>query len=104
LNEKERFGTAIYYAFGMSSGLLYGAAAELVPNIRTGSGSIFGAIYWLFIDEGLVPALGLSKSSTHIEFSVHIYALASHLVYGITTEVDAAVSQKKNLMGFPSCH
>jgi hypothetical protein len=34
-----------------------------------------------------VPALGLSKSSEEYPLSIHAYALTSHLVYGLTTEV-----------------
>jgi len=34
-----------------------------------------------------VPLLGLSKAPTAYPVSTHVYALASHFVYGITTEV-----------------
>jgi uncharacterized membrane protein YagU involved in acid resistance len=42
---------------------------------------------WLLADEGIVPALGLSKGPKDYPLSTHAYAFASHLVYGIATEV-----------------
>jgi len=86
-SEKEATGTVIHYAFGVMTGGLYGAAAELLPGITAGAGVPFGAFVWLSADEGVVPGLGLSKSPTEYPLSIHAYALASHLVYGLTTEL-----------------
>jgi hypothetical protein len=41
----------------------------------------------LAVDEGAVALLGLSKGPTQYPLSTHVYALASHFVYGVTTEV-----------------
>ena len=86
-SQRGHSGRAIHYAFGISTGLLYGGVAELIPEIKAGAGSIFGALYWLVVDEGLVPALRLSKPPRQIPIWVHSYALSSHLVYGVTTEL-----------------
>ena len=67
-------------------GAVYGAAAEFSSEITSGAGLPFGALIWLGADEGVVPLLGLSKSPTEYPLSIHAYALASHLVYGLTTE------------------
>lgn len=85
--EKDRAGTAFHYAMGTTSGALYGALAEIIPGVKVGAGLPFGAAVWLTVDEGLVPAAGLSKSPTEYPLSIHAYALASHLVYGLTTEL-----------------
>ena len=85
--EKEKAGTALHYAYGTSMGALYGAAAEFAPGVTTGEGALFGAAVWVTADEGVVPLLGLSKKPTEYPLSIHAYALASHLVYGLTTEV-----------------
>jgi hypothetical protein len=37
--------------------------------------------------EFLVPKLGLSKSTSEYPLSTHVYSLASHIVYGLTTEL-----------------
>lgn len=84
---KNTAGTALHYAYGISMGAIYGAAAELAPVVTVGAGMTYGAVIWVTADEGIVPALGLSKSSAEYPFSVHAYALASHLVYGLTTEI-----------------
>jgi hypothetical protein len=85
--EKAVAGTAIHYGFGLTSGALYGALAELAPVVTAGEGLPFGAAIWATADEGLVPLLGLSKSPTEYPPSVHAYALASHFVFGLTMEL-----------------
>jgi putative membrane protein len=85
--EKETGGTALHYAYGVSMAALYGAAAELVPSVTVGAGLPYGATVWAVADEGVVPALGLSKWPTEYPLSIHAYAFASHLIYGLTTEV-----------------
>ena len=89
LNEREKdvAGTAFHYAMGITSGAIYGAVSEIIPAVKAGAGIPFGAAVWLIADEGLVPAVGLSKSSTEYPVSIHAYALTSHLVFGLTTEL-----------------
>ena len=86
-SEKKVAGPAVHYAFGTSVGGLYGAVAELAPEVTTGAGLPFGAAFWLVADEGAVPLLGLSKGPTEYPLGTHAYALASHFVYGLTAEV-----------------
>lgn len=86
-NEKKPAGAAVHYAFGTVSGGLYGALAEVTPQVTTGAGIPFGAAFWLVADEVAVPLLGLSKAPTEYPPSTHAYALASHLVYGVTAEM-----------------
>ena len=85
--EKKIAGPAVHYAFGTATGGLYGAAAEIAPNVTAGAGLPFGAAFWLVADETAVPLLGLSKGPTEYPLSTHVYALASHFVYGLTAEV-----------------
>jgi hypothetical protein len=84
--EKEVAGDAVHYVFGITTGAWYGVAAESFPAITAGAGLPFGAFVWLTADEGMVPAVGLSKPPTEYPLSIHAYALASHFVYGLTTE------------------
>ena len=86
-SEKEPAGAAVHYAFGTLSGGLYGALAEVTPQVTTAGGLPFGAGFWLLADEISVPLLGLSKGPTGYPVSTHVYALASHLVYGVTAEL-----------------
>ncbi|HKY43596.1 MAG TPA: DUF1440 domain-containing protein [Pyrinomonadaceae bacterium] len=86
-HEKEPAGAAVHYAFGAVSGGLYGALAEVSPQVTMGAGLPFGAAFWLIADEVSVPLLGLSKGPTEYPVSTHAYSLASHLVYGVTAEL-----------------
>lgn len=86
-SEKKAAGAAVHYAFGTATGGLYGALAEISPQVTSAVGLPFGAAFWLLADEISVPALGLSKGATEYPVSTHVYALASHLVYGVTTEL-----------------
>ena len=85
--KREIAGAVIHYAFGVATGGLYGAIAEVKPATTTGAGLPFGAAVWLIADEIIAPALGLSKSPTKYPLSTHAYSIASHLVYGLTTEI-----------------
>jgi hypothetical protein len=86
-SEKDAAGTLVHYVFGATTGAMYGGLAEILPEVTAGAGLPFGAFVWLTADEGLVPALGLSKPPTEYPLKTHAYALASHFVYGLTAEM-----------------
>lgn len=84
---KQAAGEVVHYAFGSALGAAYGVLAEWQPRVTAGRGLPFGAVVWLVGDEIGVPAMGLSKPAREYPLSIHLYALASHLVYGATTEI-----------------
>jgi putative membrane protein len=86
-SEKKIGGSAVHYSLGTGVGGLYGAVAEVSPEITNGAGLPFGAVFWLVVDEGAVPLMGLSKGPTEYPLSTHAYALTSHFVYGLTAEL-----------------
>ncbi len=86
-SEKAAAGAAVHYGFGTAVGGLYGAVAELSPEVTMGTGLPFGTAFWLVADETAVPLLGLAKGPTEYPLSTHVYALASHLIYGLTAEL-----------------
>lgn len=85
--EKNVAGTALHYAMGTTSGAVYGAVAELMPEVSAGAGLPYGVAVWLIADEVIVPAAGLSKEPAEYPLSIHVYSLSSHLVFGLTTEL-----------------
>lgn len=85
-NEKSIGGPVVHYLFGAAVGAAYGAAAEKLP-VNKVAGLPFGAVVWASADELAVPALGLAGSFKDYPASVHLNALATHIVYGITTEM-----------------
>jgi len=79
-------GEAVHYGMGTTSAAVYGVLAEVAPIVTVGDGTGFGAGLWAVADEVAVPAAGLSKPVREIPITTHLYALASHLVYGWITE------------------
>ncbi len=53
-------GSAVHYGFGALVGGLYGALGEILPGIRAGFGTAYGAGVAVVADEALVPAVGLA--------------------------------------------
>ena len=84
---KQLAGEFVHLAFGALNGALYGAAVEINPRLRRGGGVPFGLAVWALADEGIVPALGLSRSAREAAFGLHAYSILSHVVYGATTEL-----------------
>lgn len=86
-SEKDAAGEIAHYTMGVVSGATYGAAAAVFPAASAGLGLAFGTGLWLIADETAVPALGLSKGPMEYPASSHASAWASHLVYGVTTDL-----------------
>jgi putative membrane protein len=89
--EKKKAAPVVHYGYGALAGGLYGAAAEMVPAVKKGSGTFYATALFVGGDEIAVPALGLSQPAAAYPLSVHANALASHLVYGLSTEVGRRV-------------
>ncbi len=87
VKEKEIAGPIVHYAVGVTAGAVYGLAAEYEPDVTTLAGIPFGAAFCMVVDEGALPLLGLAKGPAAYPISTHAYALASHLVFGLTAEV-----------------
>ena len=86
---EKKAGPIVHYAFGTGMGALYGTIMELGPRkLRRHellSGVGFGSLLFAGADEIAVSAAGLSGPPREYPLSSHVYALASHLVYGLTT-------------------
>lgn len=90
--ERKKAGLVVHYAFGTLMGGIYGLAAEKSPlQLRRHtalSGMGLGTTLFVTADEIAVTQLGLSRGPAPL--SSHLYGLASHLIYGITTAVTHA--------------
>ncbi|MGH9735961.1 MAG: DUF1440 domain-containing protein [Candidatus Acidiferrales bacterium] len=84
--QKRKAGPIVHYAFGTMLGGLYGAASEVIPQIRIGNGVPYGTAVFVGVDEIALPALKLAKGPTEYPVSTHLYGLASHVVWSATTE------------------
>jgi putative membrane protein len=79
-------GEFVHLAFGAVNGALYSVAAELEPRVTAAGGVPFGVGVWAVADEGLVPALGLSRGPHEASTGLLTYGLLSHFIFGMTTE------------------
>ena len=86
-SEKDTAGEVMHYLMGGISGAIYGATVEYSDLAKKGAGFPFGSAVWAIADDVVVPALGLSKMPTEYRLSTHAYALSSHWVYGLTSEL-----------------
>jgi uncharacterized membrane protein YagU involved in acid resistance len=86
-DEKKWAGPAVHYSLGSALGAVYGLAAEKLPVSTTGMGTGYGFAVWLGADEIAVPAMGFAQGPAETSLSSHANALASHLVYGIVTDL-----------------
>lgn len=84
---RAKAGEFVHLAFGALNGAVYGAAVELDDRARSGAGIPFGLAVWGLADEGIVPALGLSRGPRDASAGLLAYGLMSHVVYGTTTEL-----------------
>lgn len=69
------------------TGAACGAVLALLARGRLGfrHGLLFGTIVWALNDNLAVPAMRLADWPSRYPLGVHLGALASHLVYGVTT-------------------
>lgn len=85
-DEEKVAGPIVHYVYGAAIGGLYGYAASRNPKLAVAAGLPFGVAAWVLADEIPLPLLGLSESPWQYPASMHAYSLASHVVYGMTTE------------------
>jgi uncharacterized membrane protein YagU involved in acid resistance len=85
--EREVGGPIVHYSFGAVMGGLYGGLAEYSKAARSGFGTTFGGILFVTADVFGVPAAGLGKWPDQYPVSSLANPLATHLVYGATTEL-----------------
>lgn len=85
-SEKKAAGPVVHYLFGTVVGAAYGVAAEAIPAVRTGCGSLFGVAVWLGAHVIAVPALGLSEPVTKSPAGKEAGEFGAHIVYGTVSE------------------
>jgi uncharacterized membrane protein YagU involved in acid resistance len=97
--EMELLGMLVHYAFGACVGGLYGAAAEVEPEVTAGAGVPFGTAVWLVADELGIPLTGIADSPLRTPPRLHAYSLAGHFAYGAATELTRrTIRRRGNLM------
>ena len=76
----------VHYSTGAVVGAVYGALAEVWPQVTKGGGAAYGGLVAIGLDEGVVPALGLGPGPLETQPKTHLYGLSSHVVFGWALE------------------
>jgi Protein of unknown function (DUF1440) len=84
--ERKRYGGAIHWALGIGSGAVYAVVRHRLSWVGRLSGVGFGTAFWAAVDEGLVPALGLTPGPGAFPWQTHARGLAGHLTFGTVTD------------------
>lgn len=83
---KRRLAMAIHWAFGIGTGAAYAVLRRRADWAEGAQGLGFGTVFWLAVDEGLVPLLGLSEGPMAYPWQSHARGLAGHLTFGLIAE------------------
>ncbi|GAC1649642.1 MAG: hypothetical protein NVS4B3_07040 [Gemmatimonadaceae bacterium] len=91
--ECERYGEAIHWTLGIGAGVLYGLLRARSERASVGGGLLFGAAFWLLVDEALTPAIGLTRGPRAFPWQTHTRGFVGHLVFGTVANAALAVVQ-----------
>jgi hypothetical protein len=76
-------GGVMRYGFGTFWGAVLGAIASRWKPLPPGAGVALGILLWISMDEGALPALGLTGKPNEYPRETHVRGLAGHIVYGV---------------------
>jgi uncharacterized membrane protein len=79
-------GTAVHYVTGAITGAAYGSFAEAAPGVTRWRGLALGLACATLIDQIAVPLAGFARPAWRYSLRTHLYAYASHAVFGVVTE------------------
>lgn len=96
--ERERYGLAIHWGLGAAAGAVYGALYAVYPEATWKRGLLYGAGFFLLVDEGANRALGLTPDPRRFPWQAHARGLAGHLVYGLTADRVLRMIERPALM------
>jgi hypothetical protein len=84
--DRERYGAAVHWGLGIASGAVYAVLRRRFQAVGKIAGVGFGTAFWAAVDEGLVPALGLTPGPGAFPWQTHARGLAGHLTFGTVTD------------------
>jgi len=72
--EKKIAGPVVHYFVGATSGMVYGIASEVLPEVTAGFGLPYGTVFWLVVDEGACLCFGFQNRQTLSPVDAHLRA------------------------------
>ncbi|MEP6689219.1 MAG: DUF1440 domain-containing protein [Gemmatimonadales bacterium] len=85
-HQREQIGSAIHWALGIGAGAAYAVLRRRFNSLGRTAGLGFGTAFWAVLDEGVVPALGLTPGPRAFPWQAHARGLAGHLTFGTVTD------------------
>lgn len=85
-HQRQELGSALHWALGIGAGAAYAVVRRRVQVLGTAAGTAFGTGFWAFLDEGLVPALGLTPGPRAFPWQTHARGFVGHLTFGTVTD------------------
>ncbi len=85
--QKSAAAESIHWGFGALTGAAYGGLAEYFPQATQKEGASFGLALATLTHGNALPALGLSADPEHQTTREHTSEMATHVLYGVVTEV-----------------
>ena len=79
-------GQVVHYGFGSFWGAVLGGLSARWRTLPPGAGVALGILLWMSIDEGALPALGLSGKPGEYPRQSHVRGLAAHVLYGVVLD------------------
>lgn len=88
LDEREQatLGNALHWMLGITAGAIYATMGAEGRHLSLSRGLKFGTGFWLFMDETVTPALGLTPGPRAFPWQTHVRGLAGHAAYGLAVE------------------
>jgi hypothetical protein len=84
--EREQAGSAIHWGLGIGAGAFYAVVRRRLLFLGSTAGTAFGTAFWAVMDEGVVPALGLTPGPMAFPWQTHARGLVGHLTFGTVTD------------------
>ena len=84
-------GNVVHYGFGTFWGAVLGGLSARWRVLPPGAGVALGILLWMSVDEGALPALGLSGKHSEYPRESHVRGLAGHVLYGVVLDRGLAV-------------
>ena len=87
--QEKSWGWKFHQVFGVLTGLQYIALRKRNPKVGLGMGLLFGAAFFLFADELVVPLMGWTPGPRAFSWKVHARGAVAHVAYGVAAEAAA---------------
>lgn len=94
VSQKKVAAESIHWGFGALTGAAYGGLAEYFPAATQKEGASFGLALATLTHGNALPALGLSAPPSEQTTREHTSEMATHVVYGVVTEVVRSAVRK----------